>query len=74
MVCPVRFKTESNLTGKQRVRRGWFGKMILQVEFSYDSTFGMKTEYNVGTMWRDATEADLGIKFATINASNLNAT
>lgn len=74
MVCPVRFKTEANLTGRQRVRRGWFGKMILQVEFSYDSHFGMKTDHNVGTMWRDATEADLGIKFASINASNLNAT
>ncbi len=49
--------TSQRLTGKYRFRTNWFGKLILQVEYSitdYDST-GSTTRTN----WRDAQVEDL---------------
>lgn len=67
MVSPVRFYVESKLTGKLRVRRGWFGKLVLQVEVSLDSRIGLHTEYDVKKKWRDAKESDVGLDFAALN-------
>lgn len=51
------------LTGRRRHRKGWFGKMILQVEqvekFAYadnDSVAGETTSL----VWRDAVIGDMG--------------
>ena len=49
--------TSQRLTGKYRFRTNWFGKIILQVEYSitdYDPT-GSTTRTN----WRDAKVEDL---------------
>ena len=49
--------TSQRLTGKYRFRTNWFGKLILQVEYSitdYDPT-GSTTSTN----WRDAQVEDL---------------
>jgi hypothetical protein len=66
MVSPIAFKVESSPTGRTRARRGWFGKMIVQMEFNVDTRIGLKTEHNTGTRWRDATEADLKIQYASL--------
>lgn len=64
MVSPIKFKVETAATGRMRARRGLFGKMIVQMQFNYDERCGLHTTHNVGTIWRDATEADLNIKYA----------
>lgn len=71
MASPVRFYIESEPTGNMRVRRGWFGKMILQIEVHVDSRCGFNTEHHVTTRWRDATEKDVGIKFAPLNIPSI---
>jgi hypothetical protein len=66
MVSPIRMSIEAAPTGRTRARRGWFGKMIVQMEFHVDTRIGTKTEHNTGTRWRDATEADLNVKYAPL--------
>lgn len=48
----------SALTGRTRYRRGWFGRLILQVEFSqrYVRDLNGSGYYDSGliTKWRDA--------------------
>lgn len=70
MVMPIRHRRLSRLTGRVRARRGWFGKMILQVEWYYDSVCGLKWTMDVGKVWRDAREEDLNMKFAPLNILN----
>jgi hypothetical protein len=64
MVSPIKIKVETTPTGRMRARRTWYGKMVLQMQFNVDTRIGTKTEFNTGTVWRDATEADLNIKYA----------
>lgn len=48
----------SDLTGRRRYRRGWFGRLILQVEekTTWHDRFG---DCFIGTEWRDARVQDL---------------
>lgn len=49
--------TTNHLTGKFRFRTNWFGKLILQVEYSYTVTEGSST--TTRTNWRDGAVEDL---------------
>jgi hypothetical protein len=62
--------TNGTLTGRVRARRGWFGRMIMQVEFYWVKSFylypnapkmdGELTDEDFeGGNWRDATPDDL---------------
>jgi hypothetical protein len=51
-------------TGRKRCRIGWWGRLILQYEFTYESDFGSGNlgddiETRTVTCWRDATVEDL---------------
>jgi hypothetical protein len=51
------------LTGRQRYRKSWFGKLILQVEEAltiYESA-GPSIESRDVTIWRDASIKDLTV-------------
>lgn len=52
------------LTGRHRHRAGWFGRLILQVEYAtmepHPGTEGRGTDWKpTGREWRDATVEDL---------------
>lgn len=49
------------LTGSQRVRQGWFGRLVVQVEFFNDSyrPDDMWPTKDIPTKWRDAKVTDL---------------
>lgn len=55
-------KYNTMLTGNYRYRKGWFGKMILQVEETIivddDVGYGIGTHSHQETRWRDATQFD----------------
>jgi hypothetical protein len=76
MVAPIGYHSEIKLTGKQRVRRGWFGKLILQVQVELIYMHPLNrprictpTGNPVSTAWRDATEADVEIKYGKVNVN-----
>lgn len=48
---------ESYLTGKFRFRTNWFGKLILQIEYTYTDYVGDSSTQR--TNWRDAKVEDL---------------
>lgn len=48
---------ERTLTGRMRVRRGWFGRMVLQVQIVFRGRLNVPGEWV--TCWRDATWEDL---------------
>lgn len=53
-----------DLTGAQRYRRGWFGRLILQVEETYPQGNSSKPQpfeptFTICRRWRDASLADL---------------
>lgn len=79
MVRPVGYYREAKLTGNKRVRKGWFGKIILQVEveLEYMSPIGREYDRNhrpgyvepvspPKTRWRDATAHDVGLETTII--------
>lgn len=79
MVMPVGYYSEVKLTGRQRVRRGWFGKLILQVEVEqiYITPPGVpphehcppyQSDNQPCTKWRDATAADVGLETAVLKS------
>ena len=51
------------LTGRTRYRKGWFGKVILQVEETVtiddDVGYGIGTHSHQETCWRDAGPNDI---------------
>lgn len=73
MVIPIQTWGAGTLTGKKRVRKGWFGKIILQVEVEQtrlqpphemrrcDSMFITRK------VWRDATAADVGLETTVLD-------
>jgi len=73
---PIGFYSEVKLTGKKRVRRGWQGKMILQVEVervfihpAHGRPWVRHPGDNpVSLVWRDATAKDVGLETAPIDA------
>lgn len=78
MVMPVGYYSETRLTGKKRVRKGWFGKLILQVEVEqhYHVPPGLPptehcppyvSENQPRLKWRDATAADVGLETAELS-------
>lgn len=71
MVYPVMLEVRTKTTGNFRVRRGWFGRLILQAEWSVDRVCGLDKEYNVKTIWRDARPEDVGLSYsANIKLTN----
>lgn len=76
MVAVVGYYSVVKLTGKQRVRRSWRGKLILQVEVEEIYIHPLGKEWfrrnadgiSPGTRfrWRDATEEDVNIKYAMV--------
>lgn len=77
MVMPIGVYREVRLTGLKRVRRGWFGKLILQVEvvLVYQTPYLTrprpphhdKVLYCAPDeikFWRDATASDVDIEYA----------
>lgn len=51
--------TGKYLTGRIRFRRGWFGKLILQIEYRGDMYAEEGFAQNDSTCWRDASITDL---------------
>jgi hypothetical protein len=69
MVMPVTVWNQGTLTGNKRVRKGWFGKIILQVEIEqikFHPGLGEAIRsgnlLNTRRIWRDATAADVGLE------------
>jgi hypothetical protein len=52
---------ECDPTGNFRVRRNWFGKLILQIECKAAHHVGLQGQFDIRTYWRDANESDLFI-------------
>jgi hypothetical protein len=55
---------ETGKTGRYRYRRGWFGKVILQIEVGihrHPIGIDSKTLYPVETKWRDARQEEVGL-------------
>lgn len=50
---------ECESTGRFRVRRNWFGKLILQIECKSAHTLGLHGQFQITTYWRDATDKDV---------------
>lgn len=51
-----------HLTGRTRFRPGWFGSLILQVQFVKRSIANEGPSFDrVRLLWRDATTRDLGV-------------
>lgn len=71
MVMPIGFYVDIALTGNQRVRRGFLGKLILQVEVSQIYRHPVRSNEIaeagvVRLVWRDALPEDLGMKYRSI--------
>jgi hypothetical protein len=73
---PIAMWGYETLTGNKRVRKGWFGKIILQVEVEQTRTRPPMNlrEHICGTpetrkVWRDATPADVGLETANLSVS-----
>ena len=55
-------RTDSFLTGRVRVRTGWLGRLVLQVEVATEWRRGFQVDgepYDVSHAWRDARLEDL---------------
>lgn len=48
-------------TGKRRYRKGWFGRLILQLQFECKiiEYMGGQVDTKTGKIWRDATVEDV---------------
>lgn len=66
MVMPISHQVESTLTGRNRARKHWTGKLVLQVECNIDTVHGLNREPNTGKRWRDATADDFGMNYAGV--------
>lgn len=73
MHVPPEYSLVGNLTGRARGRRGWFGRIVLEVEFwtlrgpppgHGPTPVGWRT-HEVVKRWRDASADDL-LRFAEI--------
>lgn len=53
-------------TGRKRYRRGWFGKLILQIEETFDrwDSLGGDIDCRRVKRWRDATVDDISLEEA----------
>lgn len=56
-------RKEIELTGRRRYRRGWFGKVILQVEVKIQLSWKHRDTPDpaIYPEWRDATLAEVGL-------------
>jgi hypothetical protein len=50
---------ECERTGRFRVRRNWFGKLILQMECKMANSTHLQGQFSMTSFWRDATEKDI---------------
>lgn len=50
---------ECEKTGRFRVRRNWFGKLILQIECKSAHSVGLHGQFQINTYWRDANDHDV---------------
>jgi hypothetical protein len=78
-MLPVGYYSETKLTGAKRLRKGWFGKIILQVEveliyvipphYQRPEEICPPFQFDDGrkTAWRDATPADVGLETVRID-------
>lgn len=53
-------------TGRLRVRRGWFKRLVIQVEIEYTLAVACRIEKRTRFKWVDATEKHLGIETAML--------
>jgi hypothetical protein len=68
MVMPIPMWDAGALTGNKRVRKGWFGKIILQVEVEQtvvrpptNLREHIDRARDTRRVWRDATASDVGL-------------
>lgn len=56
-------RTEVGLTGRRRYRRGWFGRVILQVEVNIQLSWQHRETPDPATLkeWRDAMLTEVGL-------------
>jgi len=60
-----------NLTGNTRYRSNWLGKLILQVEYTYEESGCYDMDWRTVILWRDAKVEDLtGIKVFLSNQND----
>lgn len=76
MVMPIAMWDAGVLTGKKRVRKGWFGKIILQVEVEQtrirppiNLREHIESMSETRKAWRDATAADVGLETAHLSTA-----
>jgi hypothetical protein len=57
---------EIGVTGKFRYRSNWRGKLILQIEVTYQHNHCEGMDFSHYTLWRDATVSDLPLKYEIV--------